>query len=289
MFELVALVIALLGSSFAAWEDLKTTEIPDWIPHLMIVCGLVIHCVQSLLLWDYWPLVYSVVVGLGFLGFGFLMYYSGQWGGGDAKVLSAIGFLLPTYSMFAAGARLFFPFPISYAVNVFFIGAIYMLVYAVVVALRNRKVIDEFVGSVEASSKIISIGSLVLFSFFLIFGWYLSTTFGLQLSSKFLIYNTLLPVIMAISLFIVWKFAKAVENIGFKKRVHVKRLRVGDVLLKSRVWEGITKKELRAIRRSGKKYVRIKEGVRFAPAFPLALLFTVYFGDAIFLFLRFLG
>lgn len=288
MFELVALVVALIGSSFAAWEDLKTTEIPDIIPHAMTVSGLIIYAVQSFLLWDYWPLVYSVTTGLSFLGFGFLMYRLGQWGGGDAKVLSAIGFLLPTYSMFPKGVRLMFPFPISYFVNLFFVGAVYMLVYAVVIAARNRKIVAEFARSVRASSKIIYIGSLALFGCFLTFGWYLSVMFDFRLTSLFLIINSLLPVVMTIFLFVVWKFTKAVEDMGFKKRVNVRRLRVGDVLLKSKVWEGITEKELRAIRRSKKKYVWIKEGVRFAPAFPLALLFTAYFGDAIFIFLRFL-
>ncbi|MCS7106355.1 MAG: hypothetical protein NZ942_03500, partial [Candidatus Aenigmarchaeota archaeon] len=57
------------------------------------------------------------------------------------------------------------------------------------------------------------------------------------------------------------------------------KLKVGDVLAESKLWEGITQKDLIKIKKSGKKYVVIKEGVRFAPAFPLALLFTLYFGD----------
>ncbi len=74
-----------------------------------------------------------------------------------------------------------------------------------------------------------------------------------------------------------------------KKRIPVSKLRVGDVLLSSKLWEGITEKELKRIKRSGKRYVRIKEGVRFGPAFPLALLFTIYFGDTILFLIRAMG
>ena len=55
-----------------------------------------------------------------------------------------------------------------------------------------------------------------------------------------------------------------------------------------KIWEGITEKELKKIKKSGKKFIWIKEGVRFAPAFPLALLFTILVGDGILLSIQFL-
>ena len=74
-----------------------------------------------------------------------------------------------------------------------------------------------------------------------------------------------------------------VANFGFKIRIPVSKLKVGDMLLDERKLVGIEQPQINKIRRSGKKYVWIKEGVRFAPAFPLALLFTLYVGDAILL------
>ena len=87
--------------------------------------------------------------------------------------------------------------------------------------------------------------------------------------------------------FLFWKFAKTVENVGFKKKISVSKLREGDVLESSRIWEGITKEQLRKIKNSGKKYVKIKDGVRFAPSFSLALIFTYFQGDAIFWLIRY--
>jgi len=286
MFQLIPFAVALVGSSLAAAWDLRTTEIPDEIPYAMIVAALLFYGAQSLLGWSYWPIVNSAIAGLALFGFGFVMYYFGQWGGGDAKLLAAIGFLLPTFS----GLNLMFSyFPVSYLFNVFFVGAGYMLVYAFVIAARNRKIISEFKRDVKASSNIFLTGSGALLLVFVGMNLVLYNYFLIQPNLSSIIFNSLLLTITTIGLFLIWKFARAVENIGFKKRISVKNLRVGDVLLSSKVWEGLTEKDLRKIKRSGKKYVTIKEGVRFAPAFPLALLFTIYFGDAILVLIGILG
>jgi Flp pilus assembly protein protease CpaA len=283
MLELISLLTALIGSSIAAAWDLKTTEIPDEIPHIMIVLGLVLNGVHSYLLWSYVPILSSVVVGLSLLGLGFLMYFLGQWGGGDAKVLSAIGFLIPTLPT-GFTPNLFFPFPLSFLANVFLIGAIYMLVYAFVIALMNRKIIHEFLTDMKASSTVLLVGSIALFTAFIGVNYFLITYFHLNSTTNLLVLNSLIPLVATVALYVVWKFARIVENVGFKKRIPLSKLRIGDVLLENRLWEGITEKELNKIKKSGKRYVTIKQGIRFAPAFPMAIIFTLYVGDAILLF-----
>jgi len=90
-----------------------------------------------------------------------------------------------------------------------------------------------------------------------------------------------------LGLFVIFKFSKSVEDFGFKKKIPVGKLRVGDVLLESKEFVGLSPRQVAAVKRSGRKFVVIKEGVRFAPAFPLALLFTLLYGDAIFLILKY--
>lgn len=285
MVENILLAIALVGSSLAAAWDLRTTEIPDKIPSIMVIIAFIIHITKAFLTWSYLSFISSVIVGLGFFGFGFLMYYLGQWGGGDAKLLGAIGFLLPDSK--SLNLHLFFPLPLSYMVNVFLIGAIYMLLYAAVLAMRNRKIIKEFKKDIKASSRFIIVSSAALFLAFVLIGFYFTNFYLGNTNVKLILTNSIPPLLLTISFFIIWKFARIVENVGFKKRVSVHELKVGDVLLSSRLWEGITEKELRAIRKSEKKYVWIKEGVRFAPTFPLALLATVLFGDTLLIFIKF--
>lgn len=282
MLESISLAVAFICSSIAAAFDLKTTEIPDEIPYVMMAVGLIFAGAQSYYQWSYWPILTSSIAGFGLLGFGFLMYYFGQWGGGDAKILSGIGFLLPSLpGIFKV--ELMFPFPVSYLINVFLIGAAYMLAYVFVLSFLNRKIIFEFKKDLKAISNVFFVCSAVLFLAFVGINFYLSKTFQVPFTAGLLVKNSLLPFIGTLVLFLIWKFAKVVENVGFKKKIPVSKLRVGDVLLESKVWEGITEKDLKKIKKSGKRSVVIKQGVRFGPTFPLALLFTLFYGDGMIL------
>ena len=285
VYQIVALATAFVGSSIAAIWDLKTTEIPDQIPYIMMAVALVAYGVQAYAESNYWIILNSLIAGLSFLGFGFLMYYFGQWGGGDAKLLSAIGFLLPTAP--SGFSNLLFPFSLSFLFNLFLVGAAYMLVYASILAMMNTKIIERFISDVKSSSNIFVLGSMPLFLIFVILNLLISNFLSIRINAEFLINNSVLPLIATIFIFVIWKFAKAVEEVGFKKKIPIQKLRVGDVPEYFKLWEGITDKELRKIKSSGKKIIWIKEGIRFGGAFPLALLFTLYFGDGILLFLNF--
>ncbi len=284
MFEIICLIIALFGSCLAGVYDLKTTEIPDWIPYFMILFGIILNSLESLIQWNFFIILSSITIGLGFLGLGFLMYYAGQWGGGDAKLLSAIGFLLPALPRNMSKSIL--PFPASFLFNLFLVGAAYMILYAFVLALVKRKILFKFFEDVKASYKIFTLGSIFLFLTFILLNFilslYLKVRFKLIESIKY----SLLPLAFTTSVFLLWKFAKVVEQVGFKQKIPVSKLKVGDVLENSKLWEGLNEKEVEKIKRSGKKYVVIKEGVRFAPAFPLALIFTLYFGDILLILLN---
>ncbi len=276
MLEILLFLVAFIGSAAAGFFDLKTTEIPDKIPYVMIAIGIIGNIIASYLTWSYWPFVYSMIAGLGFLGFGFVMYYLGQWGGGDAKILSALGFLVPTYQ----SAKLILPFSIGLFFNVFLIGAIYMIVYAFALSVTNKRIWSSFFKDLKANARMILVYNSALIASVILMGLLSARYFEFLPLKEFTILVVTIGLASA-GLYILWKFVKAVENIGFKKKIPVSKLKVGDVPDYYKVWEGITEKEIRKIKKSGKKYIWIKEGVRFAPAFPIALIFTLVFGDGI--------
>ncbi len=282
VFESILLATAFGGTTLAALWDLKTTEIPDQIPNAMVITALIIYGIQSYMQGSYWPILTSIISGISMLAFGFILYYLGQWGGGDAKVLAAVGFLLQSGTV-----QTIFPFQLTFLMNVFIVGAAYMIIYSIIFALMNKKILSAFYSDLKSSINILIIGTISLFVLFMFFNFYLANYFSLAYDFRSIIYNSLLPVFLTGSLYMVWKFAKAVENVGFRKKISLSKLKVGDVLMESKVFEGITARQLSKIKKSGKKFVWVKEGVRFAPAFPLALLFTLYVGDA-FLLLRYL-
>jgi len=283
MLEWILISVALVGSFIAGVIDLKTTEIPDEIPYIMAIIGIVIHIIQSILFKSYMPILYSSLAGFGFLAFGFFMYYTGQWGGGDAKLLSALGFLLPTLE----GSKTFFPFSLSFFFNVFFIGAIYMILYAFALAFKEKKVWVEFSHEIKANVGMFVMLNIVIAIALLLFGVF-AMKFLVGLSFMELLLMEIKLVLFITFLFFVWRFSKTVEEVAFKKKIPVSMLREGDVLLESKVWEGLTKEQVKKIKKSGVKHVWIKEGVRFGLAFPLALLFTLFVGDGIIILMSFI-
>lgn len=286
MIELAILAVVFGGSIVASAWDLKTTEIPDKVFHAMLVVGIPLLLIRAFITEDINSLFMSLFIGLIFLGFGFVMYKFGQWGGADAKLLAVMGFLLPELpSLFST--QLFLPFPLSFVINLFLLGTVYMLVYAAGIALMHRKVISKFSKDVRTSSKFIFISSAIVFLIFVGISLYFESIFGPNIDYALIFRNSFFPVAATVLLFVVWKFSKAVEEVAFRRKIPVSKLRVGDMLDSSKELEGVTEAEIRKIKRSGKKTVWIKEGVRFAPAFPIALLFTLFFGDALFLLIKY--
>jgi len=281
------LSIAFFGSLAAGLWDLKTTDIPDKIPHLMIVAGISIAVAESFLQSNYWIFVNSLISGGSLFAIGFLMYYFGQWGGGDAKILSAIGFLIPSVPSQFPG-RIVLPFPASFLFNVFLIGTVYMILYAVAYAVMNKKLFNIFLKDIKGNQKVLYLGSIGIFFSFLSINYFLSTYLLDYFNLPFAITNSVLLLFGTIGIYVIFRFAKVVQDYGFTKKIPISKLKVGDVLLENKLFEGITEKELKKLKDSGKKFVYVKEGVRFGMAFPIALLFTLYLGDAFLFFIRFL-
>ncbi len=255
---IIPLIIALLGCTIAGVWDLYTTDIPDEVSESMMIFGGFYWFIESLLIQNIKPFLISLSVGILFFAFGYILYKTGQWGGGDAKLLSGVGFLIPFYKGIPY-------FSLAFVINVFVVGAVYVIIYALILgAMKN--VFPKFFKEIPKIPLLVSL--ILIIS-------------GLFIPSRITAVLTELTGI----LILFWYYAKTIENHIFKRRVRISDVKVGDVLLKSKEWEGITYDELKKLKRSKKKYVTIKEGVRFGPVFLFALIFTILYGNLIFLFL----
>lgn len=338
MFDLIAVSVAIIGSSIAGAYDLRTTEIPDWASVGLIFFGLGINLVHSLLEWNPVYIVRSGVICAAFFAFGALMYLAGQWGGGDAKVIAGVGALIPASPAFARDAFLFFPFALF--INIFLVGTVYIIGYAFVFAFSHSDIMGSFLAELKENfKKIILITSFPAFIFvFFVF---------LQGPNRY-VYNFLFMVPAVFSLLVLLRFLKAVEREGFKEEVNVEELEPGDmlaevpeemdltydihddlkdicqvlspvVLLPLVVYllkigeiylyisifptalvavlglvyllrlfpsvnaiRGLDEEEVEKIR-DEREGIEVREGVRFAPVFPLAILVSVYFGNILLL------
>jgi len=226
MFELLLIAIALIGSFAAGIYDLKTTNIPDKVCIVMIILGLLLYVLNGFLTNDFTTLLNSLLFGGIFLIIGLLMYYAGGWGGGDGELLIAIGILLPSLSF----VRTQFPFALSFFINTWFVGAIYSVIYVIVLAYKDKKINKNFVNRI-----------------------------------------------------------KVLLTKGYYRKIPVSKLKTDDMIgedisrlkIYKRFIRGLTKEEVRKIKKI-RKYVIIKEGIRYGIVFPLTLLFTLLFGDFLF-------
>lgn len=273
-------LIGIGGSAVAGYIDLKTTEIPDEIPLAMVLLGLLIRFSYSLFTGDWLFLFYPAVIGVGFFIFGMAMYYTGQWGGGDAKILGALGVLVGTLPAGIA-AQSAFPLPVNLLLNVFLVGAVYITVYALAISLINRKIMDSFFSNIRGN-----VNELIIFIFAiavilaanLFIFWRAFGIVNLWLMAGVAAGGT--------GFYLLWKFLRTVEKVGFTKRIRTRDLREGDMIgediprlkLYKKIIKGLTKEEVKKVRKL-KKNVWIREGVRFGPVFPISVAVTLFLGN----------
>lgn len=290
MFDIIRVLIALAGSAFCGAYDLKTTEIPDAVPIGMIIVGIAMHAYESFVSLSITPLLNSLTITGIFFVFSLFMYYRGYWGGGDGELLIAIGALLPTAPStpeIAQTVSTAIPFSLNFFFNVFLVGAVYSLFYAIVFAAKDRKTREAVFSGMKGDAKIIAALAFAIFAIL-----FFATTF-----SGVPAYMQSYSVFAAISflvLIIVYRFAKIVEKQGFYRRIPVSCLKQGDMLgedlpklkIYKKLIRGLTAAEVKRIK-AVKKFVVIREGVRFGPVFPMALAITIFYGNAILMFLSF--
>jgi len=159
MIEFIYIICIVLLAA-ASWTDLKTHEVPDWINYSGIFAGLGLRLIWSLYSFD-WSFILEGIAGFGaFLGVGVVLFYLGQWGGGDSKLLMALGALL--------GLKLSFThITVLFLANLVIVGGAYGFAWSVGLALLNYKKFKiRFRKKLDSFKRLRLI--IVLFSVFLI-------------------------------------------------------------------------------------------------------------------------
>jgi hypothetical protein len=197
---------------------------------------------------------------------GNVFYYIKLFAGGDAKLMMALGAILPLFSTFSANLKVY-----SLFLFLFFLsGAVYGLILTLAVSLKNFKVFKrDFVVKLKKSKKIVFFA--VGFGFvLLILGFFESLLFSFGI----------LLIIFPLFFF----YAKAVDDVCMVRKMKVSDLREGDWLVKDlkvgkkvirATWGGLSKQDISAIRKKH-KHIKIKQGIPFIPVFLIAYLILIY-------------
>ena len=280
----VSLIIVGLILLVATITDIKTTEVPDWLTYGGIAAGVGLHLIAAVNAWDWRALIPGAVGLLVFVAIGFIMYYAGQWGGGDSKIIMAVGALL--------GFRFSLDHvSVAFLVNMLWVGAVYGLVWIIVLAIRRRKKFIPYFAKL-AKRKWFVIARAVSIILLLLFG-----TISFFVADPAL---RLLVVIAAVFVpFITYSFllTKSVENCCMIRTAKPSELMEGDWIVKDVVVKGkritgpkdlgITKKQIAQLQKLSKKHkikITVKDGIPFVPSFLIAYVLTLLIGNPILLF-----
>ena len=247
--------IGLVFLSIASYQDLKTTEISDKLLYLFIIVSIIINTLAYILSRDIEFLTNSIINGMILSLIGALMYFTGQWGAGDSFLLAGIGFLNPLNQNVVFALEYFFLLAIS--------GMVYVILYSFIIFAKNKEARKNVEIEFNKRSKVIGSISLLLLASI--------SAFILTNSEELILISNIIFVVLILSISFV--YLKGIEN-SMVKKVRTKDVKVGDVLKESKRWVGIDEKMLKKLRKS-RKFVYIKEGVRFAPAFLIAFVLLI--------------
>jgi len=215
------------------------------------------------------------------------MYYSRQWGGGDAKLLMAMSVIFATYpksllTIFSPNLNnLYFPFIIF--INILIIGAIYSIISTIYLAIKHKKGFTKefklYLQKTKQARKIFLILSILLIVLALMF-------------EDFFIKVTLFISAIVILFFLYfWIYIKSVEKGAMYRKTLTSKLIEGDWLTKN-IYKnkklllkipryGITKKQIALLKKYGIKSIEIKQGIVFTPSFLIATIISLIFGNLI--------
>jgi len=88
---IIPYAIAFLVLLIASYTDLKTREVPDWVNFGLIGIGFGVNLLFSIIFFKINFIIASVVGFAVFFALAWIMFYTGQWGGGDSKILMGLG------------------------------------------------------------------------------------------------------------------------------------------------------------------------------------------------------
>lgn len=280
---LIPYAIAFLALLTASYTDIRTREVPDWLNFGLIGAGFGINLLFSIIFLKINFILASLVGFAIFFAIAWVMFYAGQWGGGDSKILMGLGalmgidFLSKNY------------FLGEFLINALLVGALYGILWSIFLIFSNRsKFTKAFKKSIRTKRVLFAKKIVFVFFIMLILISVLSQDIFIRLMMLYL------AVILALT-FYLWVIIKIVEDCCMLKYVKPQQLTEGDWIAKDVNINGkyltgprdlgIEKRKIRKLidlyKRGKVKKILIKEGIPFVPSFFVAYVITLVYGNLV--------
>ncbi len=267
--ETILIALSLIVLAAASLFDLKTREVPDTLS-----IGFIISVLGITLIYGFYSTFSYFLYGI--LGFviafiiAFILYYSKQMGGGDAKLFMGLGAAFATFNET-------FPLLLILLLCLLTIGGLYSFCWGLALFLKERKksfpLFKKRLKANRTPRIIIIILSIILLALA-----YINDNFAYRFLLAALAFTMLF-------LFYLTIFIHVVEKIGFLKHYPLSKVTEGDWLAKDVKRNGkvicsakevcLDKKQINRLKKNKVKKVWIKIGIPFVPAIFLSTLASI--------------
>ncbi|MCK5624534.1 prepilin peptidase [Candidatus Pacearchaeota archaeon] len=267
MFEVIFLsTLALVWIIFATVQDLKKREIANWLSFSLIIFALGFRFFYSLFSDIGFSFFYQGLIGFGiFFILGNLLYYGKMFAGGDAKLMIALGAILPFSTVLNENLKIFLLFFVLFLL----IGAVYSILTSIYLSFINfKKFKKEFLKQFKKNKKL---------TIFVLFVALVLIAFGFS-DNLFFVLGIMMFVLPYLYIYV-----KSVDESCMVRKVKSNKLTEGDWLYKDlkigkRIikakWDGLSQAEIKLIQKKF-NYVTIRNGIPFTPVFLIS--FIIFF------------
>jgi len=266
-----------MGFLSGLWGVVLAVLLFFWVMFKIWAWVLIVPFTSANLVWIIIP-IWLVWFFAEFFVLAVVMFYTAQWGGGDAKLFMGLGAMLGLQFTIHS-------FIVSFLINTMLIGAAYGFVWMIASAVRNRK---KFMKQLRTNlNKYIPHRKLILI---LVMVLLIAAFVAQDVVLKILLLGLMIATALT---FYLWLCAKTVEKCCMEKIINVEKLTEGDWIVKDVKIDGkricgpkdlgIEKKQIKqliAYKRKGKiSKILIKEGIPFVPSFLTSFLITMWLGN----------
>ena len=278
--ESIIFLIVLVALVIGTYTDFKTREVPDWLNYSLIFIGFGLRILFTIVYHDWNYLLQGILGFTAFFLLALIMFYAGQWGGGDAKMVMGLGTLIGLELSMDA-------FLIGFFINIIIFGALFGFLFSIYLAMTNRKSFaKEFNKRFREKSKekwFVWLGTIALL------------VISIFVPSSIKVSVVLLAGLLLVS-FYMFIYLKAVEKASMIRWVAPEKLTEGDWVVQDVIIGGkricgpkdlgLEKKQIDRLVRLKKqkkiKRVLIKYGIPFVPSFLIAFIATYLWGNFVF-------
>lgn len=266
--NLFLIVIGLIWIIGAVVQDLRRREVDNIWNFSLIGVAFAYRFSVSLFNSDYWFFINGVLGFFIFLVLGNLFYYSRIFAGGDAKLLIALGSVLPLGFNWIVNLKIFITF-----IGFFLLGgSIYVFIFSLFLVFFNwKKFKKEFMKEAKLNKKSLILGFVFSLSW-IIFSLFTNLSF-LFFGFIFLLFPLL------------FTFAKSVEESCLVKALKPEELTEGEWLYENifvngkkikASWDGVSRNDLILIKKKYRRKIWIKQGIPFTPGFLIGFMGILY-------------